>query len=208
MSNEYDFQSYLYPAGSAASGGGAGSGTGAATPAPAKSIQVGNVTTQVGGYASVVARDTPTATILDFIIPRGLSAYELDGGDLRYGSVSAWLKTLKGDKGDPGDATITKGGILGALGSTPQQRMQALLPHFEAAYWEKPADMQNNEWYRVNFQQAFDDVVLDKPVVFVQPLLADYRNFLVRNITYTGFEIRCNYTPDFQGLFYVKFGTQ
>lgn len=206
MSSEYDYQSYLYPAGSAASGGGAGTGTGTA---PAKPIKVGVVTTgRSGTEATITAEDTPTATVLNFTIPRGSdgqSAYMLANGDLEFGSVDAWLASLKGDKGDAG--TVDAGTIKSALGDTIMQRMQALLPHFEAAFIAKPADLQNSEWYQVKFKQPFDDVDLDKPIVLVQPLLNDYRYFLVRNVTSQGFEFKCPYTPDFLGLYYVKFAT-
>lgn len=212
MSNEYDFQSYLYPAGSAASGGGAGSGTGAAPAAPAKPIKVGTVNTLSSGSATVTVEDTPTATVLNFDIPRGLSAYELADGDLLYGSVSGWLQTLKGAKGDKGDTgdvgTVTAGVIKGALGADSLQRMQQLLLDFEAVFVPKPADMKNNEWYTINFKQPFDDIDFTGGIVLVFPLLSDYRNFLVNQITSTGFSIRCNYVPDFQGLYYLKFSTK
>jgi hypothetical protein len=134
-------------------------------------------------------------------------------GDLEFGSVDAWIASLKGakgdkgDKGDPGAANITKGGIQAALGSTFTERVRALIPHFEAGFVEKPADLKNGEWYQFKFKTPFDDEQLDQPVVLVQPLLNDYRSFLVRNITSSGFEFRCNYTPDFLGMYYVKFGT-
>lgn len=219
MSNEYDFQSYLYPAGSAASGGGVGSGSGTGTAsAPAKPIEVGAVTTgRPGTDAIVTVEDTPAATVLNFTIPRGSdgqSAYLMANGDMEFGSVDAWIASLKGAKGDKGDpgvkgdaGTVDAGTIKSALGSTIMQRMQALLPHFEAAFVAKPADLKNGEWYQVKFKQQFDDVDLDKPVVLVQPLLNDYRYFLVRNITAQGFEFKCPYTPDFLGLYYVKFAT-
>ena len=216
MSNEYDFQSYLYPAGSASSGGGAGSGSsaGTGTAAPAKPLQIGRVQT-LDGYSPATAtlEETPTASVLNLGIPKGLSAFDLAGGNLLYSDATAWLATLKGAKGDKGDtgdagsATLTKGGVVGALGANPMQRMQAILPHFEAAFVPKPATLTNGEWFKVNFQTPFDDELLDKPIVMVTPLLNDYRNFLVRNITSTGFEIRVNYTPDFLGLYYIKFAT-
>ena len=185
MSNEYGYQSYLYPAGSAASGGGAGSGTG--TAAPAKPLQIGTVETlPEGSAATATLEETVTNTVLNLGIPQGTHG-------------------AKGDMGDTG--TVDAGIIKSALGSTIMQRMQALLPHFEAAFVAKPADLKNNEWYQVKFQQQFDDVDLDKPVVLVQPLLNDYRYFLVRNVTAQGFEFKCPYIPDFLGLYYVKFTT-
>lgn len=206
MSDEYGYQSYLYPAGSAASGGGVGSGSGTV---PAKPIKVGAVTTgRSGTEATVTVEDTPAATVLNFTIPRGndgQSAYSMANGDMKFGSVDAWIASLKGAKGDTG--TVDAGTIKSALGSTTMQRMQALLPHFEAAFVAKPADLKNGEWYPVKFKQQFDDVDLDKPVVLVQPLLNDYRYFLVRNVTAQGFEFKCPYTPDFLGLYYVKFAT-
>lgn len=215
MQTEYDFQSYLYPAGSAASGGGAGSGTGTAAPAPAKPLQIGRVTTIDGTQsATATLEETPTANVLNLNIPRGLSAYELADGDLIYGSVRDWLSSLKGAKGDKGDtgdagtAQLSADAIKGALGSNSLARMQALLLDFEAVFVPKPADMKNNEWYTVNFQQRFDDIDLTDGIVLVFPLLSDYRNFLVNKITSKGFDIRCNYVPDFQGLYYLKFSTK
>lgn len=214
MSNEYGYESYLYPAGSAASGGGAGSGTG--TAAPAKPLQIGRVQTLDGSQsATATLEETPTANVLNLGIPKGLSAFELAGGDLVYSSVQDWLATLKGAKGDRGDtgdagsgggaAELTADAIKKALGDSVNKRMRLLLPHFEAGFIPKPDAMKNNEWIKVNFQQRFDDVESEMPVLLVQPLLSDYRNFLVNNLTGTGFEIRCNYVPDFQGLYYVKF---
>lgn len=218
MSNEYDFQSYLYPAGSASSGGGAGSGTGTAAPAPAKPLKIGRVDTlEYSQQATATLEETATGTVLNLGIPRGQSAYLADDGDLRFGSVPEWLKSLhgakgdKGDKGDTGDAgtaTLTKGGIVGALGGNSLARMQALLLDFEAVFVPKPADMKNNEWYTVNFKQQFDDIELTGGIVLVFPLLSDYRNLLVNKVTSTGFDIRCNYVPDFQGLYYLKFSTK
>lgn len=213
MSNEYGYESYLYPAGSAASGGGAGSGTG--TAAPAKPLQIGRVQT-LPGYTSATAtlEETPTATVLNLGIPKGLSAYEVADGGLQYPNEAAWVASLKGAKGDKGDtgdagsgdaAALNAGAITKALGNSINERMRQLLPHFEAGFIPKPADMKNNEWVKVDFKQRFDDVEFGMPVLLVQPLLSDYRNFLVNNLTDTGFEIRCNYVPDFQGLYYVKF---
>ena len=211
MQTEYDFQSYLYPAGSAASGGGAGSGTG--TAAPTKPLKIGRVQTLDGSQsATATLEETPTANVLNLGIPKGLSAFELAGGDLTYSNAQEWLATLKGAKGDKGDtgdagnAALSANAITAALGKSINERMRQLLPHFEAGFIAKPAEMKNNEWIKVNFQRRFDDIEFEQPVLLVQPLLSDYRNFLVNNLTDTGFEIRCNYVPDFQGLYYVKFG--
>lgn len=211
MSNEYDFQSYLYPAGSASSGGGAGSGSsaGTGTAAPAKPLRIGQVQT-LDGYSRATAtlEETPTANVLNLGIPKGLSAFDLAGGNLLYSNEADWLATLKGakgDKGDAGTANLSADAITKALGNSITERLRRLLPHFEAGFIPKPNDMRNNEWIVVNFQQRFDDVNVERPVLLVQPLLSDYRNFLVGKLTDTGFEIRCNYVPDFQGLYYVKF---
>lgn len=212
MSNEYGYQSYLYPAGSAASGGGAGSGTG--TAAPAKPLRIGQVQTLNGSVsATATLEETPTATVLNLGIPQGLSAFELAGGGLVYSSVQDWLATLKGAKGDKGDAgsggaELTAGAIKGALGANSLARMQQLMLDFEAGFVPKPADMKNNEWYTINFKQQFDDIDLAGGIVLVFPLLSDYRSFIVNKITSTGFDIRCNYVPDFQGLYYLKFSTR
>lgn len=211
MSNEYDFQSYLYPAGSTASGGGAGSGTGTA---PAKPLKIGRVQTlDSTDSATATLEETPTATVLNLGIPKGLSAFEQAGGNLVYSSVQDWLATLKGAKGDKGDAgsggaELTTGAIKGALGANSLARMQQLMLDFEAEFVPKPADMKNNEWYTINFKRQFDDIDLTGGIVLVFPLLSDYRNFLVNKITSTGFDIRCNYIPDFQGLYYLKFSTK
>lgn len=211
MSGEYDFQSYLYPAGSTASGGGASSGTGTA---PAKPLKIGRVQTLDGSQsATATLEETPTANVLNLGIPKGLSAFELAGGDLVYSSVQDWLATLKGAKGDKGDAgsggaELTAGAIKDALGANSLARMQLLMLDFEAEFVPKPADMKNNEWYTINFKQRFDDIDLTGGIVLVFPLLSDYRNFLVNKITSTGFDIRCNYVPDFQGLYYLKFSTK
>ena len=211
MPNEYDFQSYLYPAGSAASGGGAGSGTGTA---PAKPLKIGLVQTFEGSQlATATLEETPTATVLNLGIPKGLSAFEQAGGYLVYSSVQDWLATLKGAKGDKGDAgsggaELTAGAIKDALGANSLARMQQLMLDFEAEFVPKPADMKNSEWYTVNFKQQFDDIDLTGGIVLVFPLLSDYRTFIVNKITSVGFDIRCNYVPDFQGLYYLKFSTK
>ncbi len=215
MQTEYDFQSYLYPAGSTASGGGAGSGSSTGTTAPAKPLQIGRVQT-LDGYSSATAtlEETPTASVLNLGIPKGLSAFDLAGGNLLYSDTADWLATLKGAKGDKGDtgdagtADLSAGAIKGALGADSLARMQQLMSDFEAAFVPKPADMKNNEWYTINFGQRFDDISLAGGIVLVFPLLSDYRNFLVNAITSTGFSIRCNYVPDFQGLYYLKFSTK
>lgn len=212
MSNEYDFQSYLYPAGSTSSGGGAGSGTGTA---PAKPLKIGRVDTLDGfNRATATLEETSDATVLNLGIPKGLSAYELADGGLVYPNAGAWIASLKGAKGDKGDtgdagsATLTKGEVVGALGANSLARMQALMLDFEAVFVPKPADMKNNEWYTINFKQRFDDIELTGGIVLVFPLLSDYRNFLVNKVTSEGFDIRCNYVPDFQGLYYLKFSTR
>lgn len=200
MPAEYDYESYLYPAGSAPSeGGGASSGTSAST----KPLKVGTVTTlEAGAQATVTLRETAASTVLDFGIPAGAKGDK--GNDGATGAQGA-----AGAKGADGAAgTVTPDIIMQALGADPLVRMQAILPNFEVGYIERPTDLSNNQWYAVSFKTPFANFGIAKAQVYVQPLIGDYRQFVVRNVTATGFEFRTNYTPDFQGLFYVKFSTE
>lgn len=122
MSNEYGYQSYLYPAGSAASGGGAGSGTGTA--------------------GAVVG-------------------------------VSVGARTL-------------------------------MFPKYQHKYVPRPSAMKNNEWYTIKFDSAFDSIA---EIVHLQvtPIMSGYRSFLVNNVTTEGFDIMCNYVPEFVGLYYTAY---
>lgn len=173
MSNEYDFQSYLYPAGSASSGGGA------AGAVQNLDVKIGTVTTlEADKEATVTAVKGAGGVTLNFGIPKG----------------------AKGEDGSAGS-----GGGLSAfeLMSLPERR-KFLFPKFQCKYVPKPADMRNNEWLHIGFTQSFDtqDDVLHLQVT---PILNDYRNFVVSNVTNTGFDVKCNYVPDFQGLFYMAF---
>lgn len=173
MSNEYDFQSYLYPAGSASSGGGA------AGAVQNLDVKIGTVTTlEADEEATVTAVKGAGGVTLNFGIPKG----------------------AKGEDGSAGS-----GGGLSAfeLMSLPERR-KYLFPKFQCKYVPKPADMRNNEWLHIDFTQRFDaqDDVLHLQVT---PILNDFRNFVVSNVTNTGFDVKCNYVPDFQGLFYIAF---
>lgn len=184
MPNEYDFQSYLYPAGSAASGGGAGSGTGAA--APAKPLQVGEVhTLEAGAEATVTIEETATATVLNFGIPQGNNG-------------------LRGEKGDTGatGAPTTQSVIGVSVGSR-----SIMFPRFQAKYVPKPEAMKNNEWIRINFETPFDSLA-DVVHLQVTPILTGYRYLLVSNVTSSGFDIQCNYTSEFVGLYYMAFASE
>ena len=173
MSNEYDFQSYLYPAGSASSGGGA------AGAVQNLDVKIGTVTTlEADEEATVTAVKGAGGVTLNFGIPKG----------------------AKGEDGSAGS-----GGGLSAfeLLSLPERR-KFLFPKFQCKYVPKPAGIRNNEWLHIDFTQRFDaqDDVLHLQVT---PILGDYRNFVVSNVTNTGFDVKCNYVPDFQGLFYMAF---
>ena len=174
MPNEYDFQSYLYPAGSAASGGGAGSGTG--TAAPAKPIKVGEVRTlEAGKEATVTLEETATATVLNFGIPQG-------------------------NTGATGAPALTTQPVIGvSVGSR-----NIMFPKFQAKYISRPVAMKNNEWLHINFETPFDSIA-DVVHLQVTPILTGYRYLLVRNVTSSGFDIMCNYTPEFEGLYYMAF---
>ena len=141
MSNEYDFQSYLYPAGSTSSGGGAGSGSGTGTAAP---------------------------------VPA------------------------------PG---LTASAILKALGAYPYQRIQALLPQFEAAYVPKSALQQvgENPYYSANFKTPFKDAPAEKRIVILSYCKSDGSATHIREVTDTGFIIGMDYYEGFRGLSYIKF---
>jgi hypothetical protein len=186
MPNEYDFQSYLYPAGSAASGGGAGSGTG--TAAPAKPLKVGEVhTLEAGKEATVTLEETATATVLNFGIPQGNNG----------------LPGQKGDTGAPGaPAPITSPVIGVSVGSR-----SIMFPKFQVKYVPKPEAMKNNEWFHIDFETPFDSIA-DVVHLQVTPILTGYRYLLVANVTYKGFDIQCNYTPEFVGLYYTAFASK
>lgn len=139
MSEKYDYQSYLYPAGSASSGGGASAGTGSGT-----------------GAGTSVA--------------------------------------------------LTKAAVQGALGSTTLERVQALLPQFEAGFIEKPSGLADYTWWAVKFKEPYTGD-LDKLVVLVTPLLDSYAYFLVQNVTAEGFEFQCTRTAYLRGVYYTKFAT-
>lgn len=185
MSSEYGYQSYLYPAGSTASGGGAGSGTG--TAAPAKPLKVGEVhTLEAGEEATVTIEETATATVLNFGIPQGNNG----------------LPGAKGDAGAPGaPAPITQSVVGVSVGSRG-----LMFPKFQAKYVPKPEAMKNNEWFHINFETSFDSIA-DVVHLQVTPILTGYRYLLVSNVTAKGFDIQCNYTPEFVGLYYTAFAS-
>lgn len=184
MPNEYDFQSYLYPAGSAASGGGAGSGTGAAA-ASAKPLKVGEVhTLAAGAEATVTIEETANATVLNFGIPQGNNG-------------------VKGDTGAPGAPAPTTQPVIGvSVGSR-----SIMFPKFQAKYVPKPEAMKNNEWFHIDFETPFDSLA-DVLHLQVTPILTGYRYLLVSNVTHRGFDIQCNYTPEFVGLYYMAFASE
>lgn len=184
MSNEYDFQSYLYPAGSTASGGGAGSGAGAA---PAKPLKVGEVhTLKAGEEATVTIEETPAATVLNFGIPQG-----------NNGQPGA-----KGDTGAPGAPAPTAQPVIGVSVAS----RSIMFPKFQAKYVPKPGAMKNNEWFHIDFETSFDSIT-DIVHLQVTPVLVGYRHLLVSNVTHQGFDIQCNYTPEFVGLYYTAFAS-
>ena len=186
MSGEYDFQSYLYPAGSAASGGGAGSGTG--TAAPAKPLKVGEVhTLEAGAEATVTLEETATATVLNFGIPQGNNG----------------LPGPKGDTGERGTPAPTTQSVVGVSVGARTLRF----PKFQAKYVPKPEAMRNNEWFHIDFETSFDSVA-DVVHLQVTPILTGYRYLLVSNVTHKGFDIQCNYTPEFVGLYFMAFASE
>lgn len=172
MPNEYDFQSYLYPAGSASSGGGA------AGAVQNLDVKIGTVTTlEADEEATVTAVKGAGGVTLNFGIPKG----------------------AKGEDGSAGSGGLSAFELM----SLPERR-EFLFPKFQCKYVPKPAGMRNNEWLHIDFTPRFDaqDNVLHLQVT---PIISDYRNFIVSNVTNTGFDIKCNYVPDFQGLFYMAF---
>lgn len=172
MSNEYGYQSYLYPAGSAASGGGAGSGTG--TAAPAKPLQIGTVETlPEGSAATATLEETVTNTVLNLGIPQGTHG-------------------AKGDKGDAGGAAVSVGART------------LMFPKYQHKYIPRPSAMKNSEWYTIEFDSKFDSIV-DIVHLQVTPIMSGYRSFLVNNVTAEGFDIMCNYVPEFVGLYYTVY---
>ena len=175
MSNEYGYESYLYPAGSAASGGGVGSGTGAIQNLD---VKVGTVTTlEAYEEATVTAVKGAGGVTLNFGIPKG----------------------AKGEDGSAGAGGLSAFELMSLV-----QRRKLLFPKFQCKYVPKPAAMRNGEWLRIDFDSSFD---AQDDIVHLQvtPIISDYRSFLVSNVTHTGFDIKCNYAPDFQGLFYMAF---
>lgn len=183
MPNEYDFKSYLYPAGSAASGGGAGSGTGTAT-APTKPLKVGTVQTlPEGSEATATLEETTTNTVLNLGIPRGMQG-------------------AKGDKGDTGDrgGAPSNSAVVGVSVSA----RTLMFPKYQHKYVPRPSAMKNNEWYTIKFDSKFDSIV-DTVHLQVTPVMSGYRSFLVNNVTAEGFDIMCNYVPEFVGLYYTAY---
>lgn len=182
MSNGYDYQSYLYPAGSAASGGGAGSGTG--TAAPAKPLQIGTVETlPEGSAATATLEETVTNTVLNLGIPQGTHG-------------------AKGDKGDTGDtgAAASNGAVVGvSVGART-----LMFPKYQHKYIPRPSVMKNNEWYTIKFDSTFDSTT-DTVHLQVTPVMSGYRSFLVNNVTAEGFDIMCNYVPELVGLYYTAY---
>lgn len=178
MSNEYGYQSYLYPAGSAASGGGAGSGTG--TAAPAKPLQIGMVETLPGGSAATATlEETATNTVLNLGIPQG----------------------THGDKGDKGDTGAAAPGAAVGVGVGSRTLM---FPRYQHKYIPRPSAMRNNEWYTIKFDDKFDSIS-ESVHLQVTPVMSGYRSFLVNNVTEEGFDIMCNYVPEFVGLYYTAY---
>lgn len=182
MSDEYGYQSYLYPAGSAASGGGAGSGTG--TAAPAKSLQIGTVETlPEGSAATATLEETVTNIVLNLGIPQGTHG-------------------AKGDKGDTGDtgAAASDGAVVGvSVGART-----LMFPKYQHKYIPRPSAMKNNEWYTIKFDSKFDSIS-DIVHLQVTPVMSGYRSFVVNNVTVEGFDIMCNYVPEFVGLYYTAY---
>lgn len=182
MSNEYGYQSYLYPAGSAASGGGAGSGTG--TAAPAKPLQIGTVETlPEGSAATATLEETVTNTVLNLGIPQGTHG-------------------AKGDKGDTGDTGAAASG--GAVVGVSVYTRTLMFPKYQHKYIPRPSAMKNNEWYTIKFDSKFDSIA-DIVHLQVTPVMSGYRSFLVNNVTAEGFDIMCNYVPEFVGLYYTAY---
>lgn len=176
MPNEYGYQSYLYPAGSAASGGGAGSGTG--TAAPAKPLQIGTVETlPEGSAATATLEETVTNTVLNLGIP-------------------------KGDKGDVGATGPAASG--GAVVGVSVGARTLMFPRYQHKYIPRPSAMKNNEWYTIKFDSAFDSIT-DLVHLQVTPIMSGYRSFLVNNVTAEGFDIMCNYVPELVGLHYTAY---
>ena len=180
MSNEYGYQSYLYPAGSAASGGGAGSGNG--TAAPAKPLQIGTVKTlPEGSAATATLEETATNTVLNLGIPQGTHG-------------------AKGDKGDKGDAGGTDAIAVGvSVGART-----LMFPRYQHKYVPRPSAMKNSEWCTIKFDSSFDSTT-ERVHLQVTPIMGGYRNFLVNNVTAEGFDIMCNYVPEFIGLYYTAY---
>ena len=176
MSNEYDFQSYLYPAGSTASGGGAGSGT-----APAKPLKIGTVETlPEGSAATATLEETVTNTVLNLGIPQGMHG-------------------AKGDTGDTGVAA-SNGAVVGvSVGART-----LMFPKYQHKYVPRPSAMKNNEWYTIKFDSNFDSIA-ETVHLQVTPIMSGYRSFLVNNVTNQGFDIMCNYVPEFVGLYYTAY---
>lgn len=179
MSNEYDFQSYLYPAGSTASGGGAGTGT-----APAKPLKIGTVETlPEGSAATATLEETVTNTVLNLGIPQGTHG-------------------AKGDKGDTGDTGMAASG--GAAVGVSVAARTLMFPKYQHKYIPRPSAMKNSEWYTIKFDSKFD-AIIDRVHLQVTPIMSGYRNFLVNNVTTEGFDIMCNYVPEFVGLYYTAY---
>lgn len=103
-------------------------------------------------------------------------------------------------------AALTKAAVQGALGSTTLERVQALLPHFEAGFIEKPDGLADYTWWAVKFKEPYTGD-LDKLVVLVMPLLDSYAYFLVQNVTAEGFEFQCTRAAYLRGMYYTKFAT-
>ena len=183
MSNEYGYQSYLYPAGSAASGGGVGSGSGTGT-ASAKPLQIGTVETlPEGSAATATLEETVTNTVLNLGIPQGTHG-------------------AKGDKGDTGDTGAAAPG--GAAVSVSVGSRTLMFPRYQHKYVPRPSAMKNNEWYTIKFDSNFDTIT-ERVLLQVTPIMSSYRSFLVNNVTVEGFDIMCNYVPEFVGLYYTAY---
>lgn len=170
---ESNYQSFLYPAGSSAGSGGSGSGGASARPP----------TLRIGTVQTLEPNQSATASITG-----SGSDYALNLG-LPKGAVGA--AGAKGDKGEAGSG----GADLSKL------KPADLYKEYQAAYMERPAGMENNTWFEIQFPKPFKEV----PTVFVQPVLDAVRFFLVNEITTTGFKIQCNYIGSLVGFYYEAY---
>jgi hypothetical protein len=162
----------------------------------------------------------PESNYQNFLYPSGGSGGSGGSGSggantrpptLRIGTVQTLEPTESATAtitGSGSDYTLNLGlpkGAAGAKGADAAggglTKTADAYKEYQSGYVERPAGMENNQWVVITFPKPFTEV----PTLFCQPILDEVRFFLVKDVTATGYSIRCNYIGSLAGWYYEAF---